>query len=108
MIRPSTYEVVDRHIKSLETTFLNAGASVKVAPHVAGTRAQLPQSLDDTINLGPDASDVDSNAKGPTSHDGSGDDSDGDGGGGDQGGDDIIDLTFNPLGDDDDDVVVEW
>lgn len=95
--------MVDRHIKSLETTFLNAGASAKVAPHVAGARAQLPQGFDDTVDLGPDASDIDSDDKGPTSNDGSDDESDGDGGGGDPGGDDTIDLTFNPLGDDDDD-----
>ena len=57
--------MVDRHIKSLETTFLNAGASDKVAPHVAGARAQLPQGFDDTVDLGLDGSDIDSDANLP-------------------------------------------
>lgn len=94
---------MDGHIKSLETTFLNAGAPVKVAPHVAGALAQLPQGFDDTVDLGPDASDIDSDAQGPTPYDGSDNESDGDGGGEDSGGDDTIDLTFDPLSDYDND-----
>ena len=96
-----TYEIVDGHIKSLETTLLNADASVKVAPHVAGARAQ-PPGFDDTVDLPPDPSDIDSDAKSP-SNDGFDDESDGLGKGGDPGVDDTIDLSFDPLGDDDDD-----
>jgi len=58
---------VDGHIKSLDTTFLYAGASAKVAPHVAGALAQ-PPGFDDTVDLAPDPSDIDSDAKSPTSN----------------------------------------
>ena len=89
---------MDGHIKSLDTTFLNAGAPVKVAPHVASARAQLPQGFDDTVDLALDGSDIESDAKGPNSHDGSDDESDGLGNGGDPGVDDTIRLDFRSLG----------
>jgi len=95
-----TYEIVDGHIKSLDTTFLNAGAPVRVAPHVAGALAQLPPGFDDTVDLALDGSDIESDAKGPHSDDGSDDDSDGNDVKGDRS---EIDMTFDPLGDHDDD-----